>query len=155
MNEPSIRTACLEDIDSLARLSDQLGYPYPKSKMLERVREVLESDEGRLLVAESDGRVVGWIHVIRYGSIHSDPSAAIVGLIVDEAYRSRGIGKKLIRAAERWGRARGIERFIVRSNEKRPNTVSFYTANGYNLVKKSNVFQKRIGGHPDEQTGGI
>src|SRR5262249_11929282 len=71
-----------------------------------------------ILVAETDGLVVGWIGVVsQYTSDdvlerHRD-FAYITDLIVLEAYRGRGIGRQLLEAAEAYVASKGATRLRV------------------------------------------
>jgi GNAT superfamily N-acetyltransferase len=71
-----------------------------------------------ILVAEIDARVVGWIGVVaRYTSEdileqHRE-FAYITDLIVLEAYRGRGVGRRLLEAAEAYAASKGARRLKV------------------------------------------
>ena len=71
-----IRTAVESDAAALAALSVQLGYPSSPAEILDRLRDIRARGDGQVLVAE------------------------IVGLVVDERLRGRGIGVNLVAAAE-------------------------------------------------------
>lgn len=61
-----------------------------------------------LLVAEQDGRILGFIHlktVVDYFS--QKPIAHVADIVVDAAAEGKGVGKELMSAAEAWARACG------------------------------------------------
>jgi GNAT superfamily N-acetyltransferase len=50
-------------------------------------------------VAEADGALIGWVHVFVNYSLLADTPAEVAGLVVDENYRSRGVGRILMEKA--------------------------------------------------------
>ncbi len=137
-----IRPATAADAAGVARLATQLGYPSDAEDIARRLDAVLAS--GTLLVAIRDGAVAGWIHVGLVPHITSDNTARILGLVVDEALRSGGIGKALVEAAEAWARAAGAPTITVKSSVHRTRTHAFYLRAGYAEVKRQIAFRKRL-----------
>lgn len=138
------RPARLVDATALADLTTQLGYPASPVETVERLAELGDS-ESVILVAEYRERVVGWVHVRRVVLL-TGPHAEIDGLVVDEAYRGRGIGEALLARAEEWAAERGETRIHVRSNVIRERAHGFYERLGYERVKTSYTFAKSISG---------
>jgi ribosomal protein S18 acetylase RimI-like enzyme len=104
----------------------------------------LANKETALLVADRDGEIVGLIHVTlrrapdlplfvprRYASIES--------LVVREDCQRRGIGRRLVRDAERWARAKGAEEIELNVWEFNTGAVAFYERLGYA------TFSRRMG----------
>jgi hypothetical protein len=68
----TVRTANLQDIAAIARLSDELGYPCDAAAMEARVRKVTAQKHHLLLVAQNDrGEVCGWLHAFGADYIES------------------------------------------------------------------------------------
>ena len=61
----AIRLASAGDVERIAALCQQLGYPSSQEQVQHRLRQ-LEQDKGHAVyVAERpDGYVVGWVHVL-------------------------------------------------------------------------------------------
>jgi len=95
-----------------------------------------------VFVACISKKVVGWIHVCINFRIESDSYAEIGGLVVDENYRGKGIGKLLVEEAERWAQEKKFTKLRVRSNVIRKNTHRFYLHFGYKEEKEQKVFGK-------------
>jgi GNAT superfamily N-acetyltransferase len=114
--------------------------------MSPRAAEVLRRPGNAVFVAEVDGEVVGWIHVVEILTLESDRSAEIAGLIVDEAHRGVGIGARLVAEAKRWTRSEGCEILQVRSNVIRVRARRFYEREGFTLKKSQNHFVKPLAG---------
>ena len=147
--EPSVapaqitfRPARPSDAAALADLTTQLGYPSSTAELRARLA-ALDTRDGELIVAEDRDRVVGWVHV-RTVVLLTGPHAEIDGLVVDEAFRGRGIGEALLERAEEWAADRGQARIFVRSNVIRERAHRFYERLGYERVKTSYAFSKHL-----------
>jgi GNAT superfamily N-acetyltransferase len=146
VSDVQIRPIREDDVPAVAVLCEQLGYPADISVVLARVRRIA-ADPGRsVLVACVDDSVVGWIDLSIEYHLQSEPAALIGGLVVAEAVRGRGIGRRLCQAAEAWARGCGITRIRVRSNAIRDRAHAFYLRDGYARVKTSAVFEKTLSG---------
>jgi GNAT superfamily N-acetyltransferase len=141
----AIRPATLADAAAIAALSGQLGYPSTEEEIRDRLRTLESGGSTEVLVAESDGRIDGWIAVRGDLSLETGPFAEIAGLVVDESARGKGIGASLVEAAERWAKERGHTRIRVRSNVVREAAHRFYERLGYIPKKKQQVFDKDLG----------
>jgi len=137
-----IRPMTAADARLVAELTTQLGYPASSEETAQR----LSALEGRhaVLVAEEDGRAIGWVHVALVTSLVSGLKADIGGLVVDEGHRSGGVGAELLAAAEAWAGEHGAEVMVVRSRVARERAHRFYEREGYDLLKTSHVFEKRL-----------
>jgi GNAT superfamily N-acetyltransferase len=139
-----IRLACVDDAERAAELATQLGYPTTPEEMQRRLAQVLQVEEHAVYVAVWDGRVVGWVHVCARPLVQVDRAAEIEGLVVDEACRGRGIGRLLIRQIEHWVQEKGCDTIYVRSNIIREKAHGFYQELGYENIKTSLTFRKRL-----------
>ena len=117
MSDISIRLAQPADRDQLVRLREAL---WPKSSAEEHAQELAQILEGKapvtmpliILVAEASDRVVvGFLEIdLRShadGCNPSRPVGYVEGWYVAENHRHKGIGKKLLAAAEDWARSEG------------------------------------------------
>lgn len=69
--------------------------------------------------------------------------AQIGGLVVAEAARRSGAGRRFMQAAEQWAREHNCWAVYVRSNVIRKEAHQFYERIGYELVTSS-VFRKHL-----------
>jgi GNAT superfamily N-acetyltransferase len=148
MSSPSsltIRVAEPGDHAAIARLAGQLGYDSTPEAIADRVAKMGLAGEHGLAVAQlASGEIAGWIGVHISCTVETDPSAEVSGLVVDEARRSRGVGKALLAWAETWASKRGCDSITVRSNVIRERAHGFYQRHGFQHVKTQKTFRKKI-----------
>jgi len=144
MEDVVVRACRGADCQSLASLATQLGYPCTEDE----VRQRLPRHQGReacvILVAELGGRVVAWESLEVVDRFYLDRYAEVTGLVVDEAWRGRGIGGKLVSAAESWARSVGLELLRLKTNSQRRDAHRFYQGLGFEKTKEQFVYVKRI-----------
>jgi GNAT superfamily N-acetyltransferase len=143
--DASIRQATRADAARLAALSEVLGYPVTADALAERLGRLLGRDEEVVLVAEvGPGHVVGWLHGAEQELLESGRRCEILGLVVDGAHRGRGVGRRLVQAAEAWAATRGLDQMAVRSNVARAESHPFYERLGYVRAKTQHAYRKRL-----------
>jgi GNAT superfamily N-acetyltransferase len=140
----AIRQIVPDDDAAAAGLSAELGYPADSQEMRERIARVTGSDDEVVFVGCAEGKVIAWIDVCICHHLATGVYGEIAGFIVSDGYRSAGVGRKLIRQAEKWIAERGIDRVIVRSRTIREAAHRFYLREGYSQTKTSAVFSKTL-----------
>ncbi len=88
--------------------------------------------------------VVGWVGIAEHHSLTASARADVEGLVVEDEYRSNGIGETLVVAAQAWARARGCTKLRVLSNAVRERAHAFYRRLGYDVLKTEYVFEKSL-----------
>ncbi len=140
--EATVREAGAGDVAAVAAAVEsllvELGGRRPERHELEaEVRSLLEDPAGgSVLIAETDGKIVGvlsasWQRAIHVPGIY----ATIQDLWVDGAWRSRGVGAELVEAIASQAQARGVSRLEVGLPRETfaaiASTESFYERNGF------------------------
>ena len=143
-----VRRAASADAAHLAELSEILGYPVTSSSLLSRLERLLARVEDAVLVAEAESGVVGWVHGAEQDLLESGRRCEILGLVVDPAYRSHGVGRRLVTAVEQWAANRGLKQMTVRSNVARAESHPFYQRLGYIRTKTQHAYRKALSGAP-------
>ena len=89
-------------------------------------------NEGRIYVAE-DNDVVAFLSV----EVHHDMGGYIYldDFSVTEAYRSKGIGSALIRAAESYAKEIGMPVIILHVEKTNRSAMRFYERMGYSVIR--------------------
>lgn len=145
MGSLQIRRATQVDVPELARLAGQLGYPAAAAAIAKRLRDIGEHGAGAVFVAETgSGTIVGSAHVLAEYTLVDEPKAQLADLVVDESFRSQGIGSALLHATESWAREHGLTRMRVNSNVIRERAHRFYLREGYFDRKRQAVFFKQL-----------
>ena len=143
--QATIRVAEPEDVEQVARLCHQLGYPISTHEARERIQQIRGEAGHILYVAESsDGRLAGWVHAHVHPLVIADPRAEIGGIVVDESRRGCGIGRLLMGHIEAWARSRRCGAVYLRSNIVREGAHAFYEKIGYDKIKTSLTFRKLL-----------
>lgn len=116
----NIRTRRAEsgDLEAILGMLSELGEPFAptdSSGFRQRFSGILDSPSTHiLLVAESEGRAVGYTLVTAVERLHSNAcSADIQEVVVSKEYRDTGIGSMLVDAAERAVQAIGATELTV------------------------------------------
>jgi GNAT superfamily N-acetyltransferase len=134
-----IRIASERDIDDIARLMTQLGYPQDAATT--RARVAASTAHGHaVLVAEHRGAIAGCIQVGAVASLESEPFAQILALVVDESARGQRIGAELVTAAVAWSKEHGYAKLRVRTRVDRRDAHRFYEREGFTLLKEQRVY---------------
>lgn len=94
-----------------------------------RFRESLAMD---ILVAEAEGRVVGFI-ALSFAPVLSGLRALVDDLAVDPAYRRQGIGAALVEAAVQRANRRGATHLLVDTSRGDASAQKFYQACGFRV----------------------
>lgn len=140
------RPARVADAAEVARLSAELGYPASEADMSARLAALLPLHEHHVVVAEADGKLLGFAAVEIRTLLVSGRKAELMGLVVRSDARDMGVGKSLVRAAEEWSRAQGVGTMTVRSNTARSESHGFYERLGYMRNKSQYVYFKELDG---------
>jgi GNAT superfamily N-acetyltransferase len=140
----TIRPATLEDVPALVELNGQLGYPTTEPDLRHRLEPILASGEDAVLVAVDGSQPIGWVHVAVERGLEASDVAGLRGLVVHSRYRSAGLGRDLLRAAETWAREHHCAVVTVRSRVARERAHRFYEREGYVHIKTSHVFEKQL-----------
>jgi ribosomal protein S18 acetylase RimI-like enzyme len=133
-----------EDTAAVARLTTQLGYPATEDEIRRRYHLIKDRWDARIVVAQHENLIVGWVHVQATYLLECDARAEIWGLVVADTSRRTGVGRRLIEAAEDWALMRGLAVMTVRSNNVRTEAKGFYEHLGYRVTKTQHAFRKNL-----------
>ena len=97
-----------------------------------------------LLIATSNGQIVGMVQALVDVRIAEGISGEIVSLCVLPDFRSKGIAKNLINNARAILVSKGCSTLRVRANDERKEVKDIYIKIGFEHIKKQNVFMKKI-----------
>lgn len=141
-----VREARVDDASALSVLCSQLGYAVTLDQLNERLPCVLEQTDTAVLVAvDPENRVLGWMQLKETSSLVDGIGAEIIGLVIDERHRRKGIGRQLVSSAREWASGRGHSKLRVRSNAARQGAHDFYPNLGFYLKKTQRCYALELG----------
>ena len=127
-----IRKATPDDAIAVQGLLAQLGYPDLTEKHVAEKIDAYNKSSYCVLVGEVDFSVVGFISLHWFEIFHSKGTIGrISAFCVDELFRSQGLGRQLLEAAETFLVTQGCTKLEVTSNIRRVRTHEFYLDRGY------------------------
>lgn len=120
------------DAQAVARLLSELGYPCEARDAAERIRAIQDDPRQQLLLALDAGRGCGLLGLdVLYYLPLGAPTCRITALVVDPHAQRRGVGRRLVREAERRARQAGATRLELTSAAHRAEAHAFYRALGF------------------------
>ncbi|WP_099204371.1 GNAT family N-acetyltransferase [Scatolibacter rhodanostii] len=145
MGDILIRGATLEDSEAIYQLNcDEMGYTYDLEKTRQRMQILLADTSHCILVAISEGEIVGYIHANSHDLIYSDSLKNIMGIAVKKQFKQQGIGTKLLGAIESWAKNCGCAGVRLVSGSTRTKAHQFYMTCGYENKKEQLNFIKKF-----------
>ena len=131
--EIDLRGAIPGDAGDVAALLTQLGYPCEPTDAAERISTVLHNDRQALILARSRGAACGLLALdFMYYLPLGTTTCRVTALVVAEDAQGQGVGRLLLRDAERRARLGGAARLEVTSAGHRTEAHAFYRACGFN-----------------------
>ncbi len=136
----TVREATAADLPQLQRLLDQLDEGMYRKRqeatetaLREAFQRILDDARQTIFVAEDSGRMVGTAHlmVLQHFGRGLPRSAVVEGVVVNEAYRGKGVGAALMRAVAEAARQAGCYKLSLTSNLARSGAHRFYSRLGW------------------------
>ena len=127
-----LRSAMIADADDVARLLTELGYPCEIDEAAERIDAIAANDRQALVLARNAGAVCGLIALdFMYYLPLGTTTCRVTALVVTPSAQGMGIGRHLLKEAERRARSGGAARIELTSGAQRTEAHAFYQACGY------------------------
>ncbi|WP_374556472.1 GNAT family N-acetyltransferase, partial [Thermomonas sp.] len=115
-----LRNAVPADADDVAHLLSELGYPCDIADAAERISAILANERQALVVARRDGAVCGLVSLdFMYYLPLGTTTCRVTALVVTPTAQGMGIGRHLLKEAERRARAGGAARIELTSGTQR------------------------------------
>jgi len=132
-----VRAARPPDLETLSGLLEELfilerDFAPDAARQISGLKMLLKKTDAIVLVAETGGRVVGLCSV---QTLISTAQGGAVGLLEDmvvaRGTRRRGIGRELLRAAEKWAEERRLTRLQLLAESDNEAALKFYFKCGW------------------------
>ncbi len=137
-------------LEAVVGLCRELGYEAGAAGVASRFEAFADDTGSGLFVAEdADGTVQGFVHIFHRPMLEAPPPAQVQALVVGAAHRRKGVGLRLMEAAESWAKEKGISQVVLYSLDERVDTHAFYTRSGYKSLPEVHKYAKSPGGLKD------
>jgi len=135
----TIRLAREEDIPVLEELF--LDFSNWNLQRSETLLKAIKDPNGELLVTESNGQVVAFLHQIFYiDPLHAGLNSDITSLFVKEGYRRKGIASSMIEKAVENAKRRNVIEIHVTTRENNRTAMELYEK--LEFTKEGVLFEK-------------
>lgn len=146
-----IRTANMEDVEQLRHLyaeleTDAVRYQPEHFTMGFRsndfFRSIFENEEQEILVADANGKVIGFSHVMilkqkDIACLKPQTVIYIQDLDVSESERGKGVGTLLLKASRAYGKRKGADFIRMQVFPQNADGIRFYEKNGFCEMMKT------------------
>lgn len=143
-----IRQAGLSDAYLAAQLAAKLWPAHTAAELLADFETLLASENAAVFLCIAHGSAIGFAQCqLRHDYVegtHSSPVGYLEGVFVEESYRNRGYGKKLVCACEQWARGRGCTEFASDCELDNRQSLAFHLNSGFQETNRIICFAKRI-----------
>lgn len=118
--------------DPLGATRERCEEPLPE-RYYQAFAAIDNSPDNHLLVADSEGRVVGVLQltIIPYLTYQGGKRALIEGVRVHKDARGKGLGKQMLEHAIAMAKGAGCHVVQLTTDKKRPRAIAFYQGLGF------------------------
>ena len=122
-----IRKATPKDYDKILPLFTQLYHGDIGPNLKETFTNLTKNKENTILIAEQNKKPLGTLIANNYMDLDWEgKTAKLQAIIVDQKYRNKGIGKKLLQHFQTQAKTNGCRAITARVNRKNKNAQLFY-----------------------------
>jgi GNAT superfamily N-acetyltransferase len=144
-----IRFGTIEDLSEVQRLNQALfvherdhvvtykmanvDWPY-QAAGIGYFTECLKGERNQaVFIAEYSGKIVGYLasYCRSFAYLKDNPLAEIDSMFVEEAYRGKGVGTKLVDEFKKWATSLGAKHLQVMGYAQNHTALDFYRQNGF------------------------
>lgn len=141
MHETTIRRARQDDIPAMVGLLAQLfaieaDFEIAPEVQARGLAMLLARPEAAVFVAEHGAAVIGMCTAqLTVSTARGGLSAGLEDVVVEAAHRGRGLGARLVAAAEAFAREAGALRFALLADETNAPALDFYDHLGFSRTR--------------------
>ncbi|MBN2418379.1 MAG: GNAT family N-acetyltransferase [Deltaproteobacteria bacterium] len=147
-----VRRGRLSDIPDLVKMLEDLfsieaDFQFDQARQEAGLSMIIdsESDERIILVAESEGELIGMCSAQTLISTAEGARAAMVeDMIVSKRYRGQGIGKMIMDEIVEWAKRTGKTRLQLLADRNNTRALWFYNKNGWENTRLICLRKKKI-----------
>ncbi len=136
------------DARALGRLVKIIWPEHTEEELARIIMEYIESDNSAVFAEKADGNFVGVaLCCLRHDYVEgcdTSPVGYLEGVSVDEAYRNRGIAKRLVEECERWAKQKGCSEFASDCELDNTASLRFHLSVGFQEANRLICFKKTL-----------
>jgi len=127
-----------KDLTGILELYKQLGKSNSSSFTVNEVNKIwddnIENNNINYFIAEEENKILGSLYICIIPNLSNNGKSIgfIENVIIDEKYRSKGIGKKLMEMAIEYAKENNCYKVTLHSGIKRTEAHKFYEKIGFN-----------------------
>ncbi|NHB58425.1 GNAT family N-acetyltransferase [Acinetobacter sp. 194] len=134
----NIRPANLtRDLETLTRLTAQLGYPTPPEQLKQRIETLQQDPKYSTWVAEYQNQIIGYVGLIQQFKWQYDGEVLVIqAFVINEKYRGQGFGKLFLKEIEKIALNKNITSITLNSGNRpeRLGAHEFYKKQGFKVT---------------------
>ncbi|MBU0681246.1 MAG: GNAT family N-acetyltransferase [Proteobacteria bacterium] len=137
MTTAHIRQARFTDIDELVDLlrllfTIEADFEFDAPRQRRGLAMMLALQGAVILIAETENRVIGMCTgQLTISTAEGGLALLVEDVAVVEAWQGQGVGRKLLKALEKWARTRNVERIQLLADRNNQTALEFYNKLGW------------------------
>lgn len=155
----SIRRATKQDVETIAKLAIQMWESHSLEEMAQDFSEEIHQGSSAIFLAFVDDIAVGFAQCgLRHDYVEgteSSPVGYLEGILVEEAYRKKGLAGELLRVCEQWAREQGCTEFASDCELANEDSLKFHLKMGFREANRIICFTKNIKAVIPEEHGEV
>lgn len=132
MSNAVVRMIATQDYEDIHDLNTELGYTYDQEKVYKKIISILEAGSDIVLVAEVDGKVIGYAHGAPYETLYADNLLNTVCFCIKEGIAEEDqIGNELYLAFEERAKRFGFKGIRLALDQEREKAHALFMKHGF------------------------
>ncbi|MDD2648385.1 MAG: GNAT family N-acetyltransferase [Eubacteriales bacterium] len=144
----TIKKADLSDAAAANSLAHMLFGGHDENELLEETKQMIESENAAVFLAESGGEYVGIAEcALRHDYVEgtsSSPVGYLEGIFVLECARRSGVARALLEAAKAWSSSCGASEFASDCELHNETSVRFHNSVGFTEAARIVCFTQKL-----------
>ena len=157
--ESAIQQASAEQASAVAALAVKLWPDHSQAEMADEFSHLLTSDEAAVFLCLDQGTSVGFAQCqLRHDYVEgteSSPVGYLEGIYVAEAYRCRGIARRLLDACQCWAAAQGCAEFASDCELTNVDSQRFHEAVGFREANRIVAYVRKLNNACEIKPSGV
>lgn len=146
--EIELKCATIQDLDAVVNLALKLWPHHKKNEFEEEFNEFLNDSNASIHLAYKGEVAIGFAQCqLRFDYVEGtsgNPVGYLEGIYIDEEYRRKGIGRRLVKACELWSKSKGCFEFASDCQLDNSESYNFHVKIGFTEANRIICFIKKL-----------